>query len=98
MIGNWNCAVHESGIAGRVQQRRFGAGEHRNVGPGDFAQFQCVAHRMREADVAGGDREADDVMRGRREGHQECQCIVHAGIGVDEKRDAVGHSKSQAEA
>ena len=57
--------MHVGGIGRRMQQRIGAAGVDRHVvTPGDFAQLQGIAHGVLEADVAGGDGQADAV-RGR---------------------------------
>jgi hypothetical protein len=83
--------VHIGRVPGAMQQRRSATGEHRHVDTGDLAQFQRIGDGVLEADVAGGDGEADDVMSRIVEGHQQGKGIIDAGVGVDQQGNALAH-------
>ena len=93
-------AVHVGRVARRMQQGRSGAGEDRRAAAHHVAQLQRVAHRVHDADVARRDRQADHLVVGRIEGHQQGERVVDAGVGIDEQRNAVHGrlERNQAEA
>ena len=54
-----------------------------------FAQLECVGHGVAQADVAGGDGEPEQAVARIGKGHQQGQRVVHAGVGIDQQRNAV---------
>ncbi len=86
-------AMNVGRIHRRVHQRFGGTGEHRHVfTPGHFTQFQRIADRVVQADIAGGNGEADHVMAFVGKGHQQGQGVIDTRIGVDQQRNLLGHA------
>ena len=84
--------VHVRGILGRVHQWIGSTGEHRHVlAASDFAQFQRIAHRVAETDVARRHGQADHVVALVGKSHQQRQRVVHAGVSVDQQGNLLAH-------
>ncbi len=82
-------AVHIRRVHCGVQQGRCATGKHRDIDAHHVADLQRVGDGVRQADVAGSDRQADDLVPRIVEGHQQGEGVIHAGIGVDEQGDAL---------
>ena len=79
-------------ILGRVHQWIGSTGEHRHVlAASDFAQFQRIAHRVAETDVARRHSQADHVVALVGKSHQQRQRVVHAGVSVDQQGNLLAH-------
>ena len=85
-------AVDERRIQRRMHQWRLAAGEHRRAAAGDFAQFECIAHGVFEADITCGNGQTDNLMALVVERHQQRQCVIDARVGIDQEGDLVVHA------
>ena len=68
-----------------AQQRPRAAGEHLGVAPpGQLAEDAGVPARQLHADIAGDRRQPEHLQLRRREGEQDREGVVEAGVGVDD--------------
>ncbi len=80
-------AVHVSGDVALANERCVRSGVDRDVAAtGELEHAQRVVRRLVERLVAGDGRHADELELGRREGQQDRDRVVVAGIAVEDDR------------